>query len=53
MQSVAWERFKGLPPSYQRITIGWVASARKEETRLKRLNQLIEFSARNERIKFM
>jgi uncharacterized protein YdeI (YjbR/CyaY-like superfamily) len=53
MQSGAWERFKGFPPSYQRITIGWVASAKKEETRLKRLNQLIEFSGRNERIKFM
>jgi uncharacterized protein YdeI (YjbR/CyaY-like superfamily) len=53
MQTVAWERFKGFPPSYQRITIGWVASAKKEETKLKRLNQLIEFSARNERIKFM
>ena len=53
MKSDAWEHFKRFPPSYRRITIGWVASAKKEETRLKRLNQLIEFSARNKRIKFM
>ncbi len=53
MKSDAWEHFKRFPPSYRQITIGWVASAKKEETRLKRLNQLIEFSARNKRIKFM
>jgi uncharacterized protein YdeI (YjbR/CyaY-like superfamily) len=35
------------------MTAGWVASAKKEETRLKRLDQLIEFSARNERMKFI
>jgi hypothetical protein len=35
------------------MTAGWVASAKKEETRLGRLEELIEFSARNERIKFM
>lgn len=53
MQSDAWEHFQRFPPSYRRITIGWVASAKKEETRLRRLNQLIEFSAQNKRIKFM
>ena len=49
----AWQNFKSFPPYYQRMTARWVASAKKEETRLKRLRQLIEFSARNERIKFM
>ena len=53
MQSEAWEHFQHFPPGYRRITIGWVASAKKEETRLKRLHQLIESSARNKRIKFM
>ena len=53
MKSDAWEHFTSFPPSYRRITIRWVASAKKEETRLKRLNQLIEFSARNKCIKFM
>jgi uncharacterized protein YdeI (YjbR/CyaY-like superfamily) len=35
------------------MTAGWVASAKKEETRVKRLEKLMEFSARNQRIEFM
>lgn len=49
----AWENFNRFPPFYRRMTIGWVASAKKEETRLKRLSQLIDHSAGNQRIKFM
>lgn len=52
-QSVAWKNFENFPPYYRRMTAGWVASAKKEETRLARLDKLIESSARNERIKFM
>jgi uncharacterized protein YdeI (YjbR/CyaY-like superfamily) len=53
MQADAWENFQHFPPFYQRMTIRWVASATKKETQLKRLKQLVEFSARNQRIKFM
>ena len=49
----AWKNFQQFPPFYRRMTAGWVGSAKKEETRLKRLEKLIEFSGRNERIKFM
>jgi uncharacterized protein YdeI (YjbR/CyaY-like superfamily) len=49
----AWENFTRFPPSYQRMTIGWVASAKQEATRLRRLQQLIAESSRNQRIKFM
>ena len=52
-QTAAWKNFQNFPPYYRRMTSGWVASAKKEETRLSRLGKLIEFSARNERIKFM
>ena len=52
-QSAAWKNYGRFPPYYRRMTAGWVASAKKEETRLGRLEQLIEYSARNERIKFM
>jgi uncharacterized protein YdeI (YjbR/CyaY-like superfamily) len=52
-QSVAWENFKTFPPHYRRLTTAWVASAKKNETRLKRLQKLIDFSARKERIQFM
>jgi uncharacterized protein YdeI (YjbR/CyaY-like superfamily) len=49
----AWKNFQHFPPYYRRMTAGWVGSAKKEETRLSRLEKLIEHSARNERIKFM
>ena len=52
-QSKAWQNFEDFPPYYRRMTSGWVASAKKEETRLSRLSKLIDFSARNERIKYM
>ena len=38
------------PPSYRKLTSWWVVSAEKEETRLKRLEKLIEFSSRGKRI---
>jgi len=49
----AWENFQHFPPYYRRMTVAWVASAKKEETRVKRLEKLMEFSAANRRIKFM
>jgi uncharacterized protein YdeI (YjbR/CyaY-like superfamily) len=52
-QRAAWANYEKFPPGYRRITAGWVASAKKEETRAKRLEKLIEYSARNERIGFM
>jgi uncharacterized protein YdeI (YjbR/CyaY-like superfamily) len=52
-QSTAWKNYQNFPPYYRRMTARWVADAKKEETRLGRLQKLIELSARNERIKFM
>jgi uncharacterized protein YdeI (YjbR/CyaY-like superfamily) len=52
-QRAAWANYEKFPPGYRRITAGWVASAKKEETRIKRLEKLIEFSARSERVTFM
>jgi uncharacterized protein YdeI (YjbR/CyaY-like superfamily) len=37
----AWDFFTAQPPSYQKAAIWWVISAKKEETRLKRLTTLI------------
>jgi len=48
----AWRQFTNFPPGYQRTTIGWVASAKRAETRRKRLAELIAASARAERIEF-
>jgi uncharacterized protein YdeI (YjbR/CyaY-like superfamily) len=45
----AWEYFQSRPPGYRKAAIWWVLSAKREETRLKRLNTLIEDS-HNERL---
>jgi uncharacterized protein YdeI (YjbR/CyaY-like superfamily) len=38
------------PPSYKKAANWWVLSAKKEETRLKRLAQLIDYSAQGDTI---
>ncbi len=42
----AWAFFEKQPPWYRRTSIYWVMSAKKEETREKRLTTLIEVSAK-------
>ncbi|KUG25125.1 hypothetical protein ASZ90_005056 [hydrocarbon metagenome] len=47
----AWQFFtKKLAPSYRKISIRWVMSAKQEKTRLKRLDILIASSAKGEKI---
>jgi uncharacterized protein YdeI (YjbR/CyaY-like superfamily) len=46
----AWKFFQAQPPSYRKAANWYVVSARKEETRLKRLDSLIEYSAEGQRI---
>jgi uncharacterized protein YdeI (YjbR/CyaY-like superfamily) len=46
----AWKFFQEQPPSYKRLLIFRTMSAKKEETRLRRLKQLIEYSERGERM---
>jgi uncharacterized protein YdeI (YjbR/CyaY-like superfamily) len=40
----AWEFFRSKAPWYQRVTTYWVISAKREDTKLKRLSELIEYS---------
>ena len=46
----AWRFFEAQPPSYRKTAIYWVTSAKKVETRQKRLTTLIEDSANGRRI---
>ena len=46
----AWAHFMEQPPGYRRTAIHWATSAKREETRLRRLDQLIEVSAAGERL---
>ncbi len=46
----AWEFFQAQPASYRKMVGWWVVSAKKEETRLKRLAKLIKVSAQERRV---
>jgi uncharacterized protein YdeI (YjbR/CyaY-like superfamily) len=46
----AWDFYLAQPASYRKAVNWWVVSAKLEETRLKRLEQLIEDSANSRRI---
>lgn len=49
----AWKYFQSTAPSYQKITTRWVMSAKKEVTRIKRLEELIRDCALGKKIKAM
>ncbi len=46
----AWEFFQAQPPGYRQTAIFWVVSAKRAETRARRLATLIDDSARGRRI---
>jgi uncharacterized protein YdeI (YjbR/CyaY-like superfamily) len=48
--AAAWKFFQAQPSSYRKAVNWWVVSAKQEETRLKRLDKLIDDSAAGRRI---
>jgi len=46
----AWAFFQDQPPWYRRTVAWWIISAKKEDTRLRRLDRLIQDSARGRSI---
>ena len=40
-QPAAWRYFEGLPPSHRRRYVGWIESAKRGETRVRRLQEAI------------
>jgi uncharacterized protein YdeI (YjbR/CyaY-like superfamily) len=48
--SAAWTFFQAQAPGYRRMTAHWVMSAKKEETRARRLGILIDSAARGRKI---
>ena len=46
----AWKFFQAQPPYYRKMINWWIVSAKQEETRLKRLEKLIELSANGQRV---
>ena len=49
--AAAWAFFEARPPGYRRTATHWVVSAKRPETRARRLAQLIEDSANGELIR--
>jgi uncharacterized protein YdeI (YjbR/CyaY-like superfamily) len=46
----ALENFENLAPSYKRNYIGWISSAKKEETQIKRLKEAISLLKKNQKL---
>ena len=46
----AWAFFQAQPPSYRKAVSWWILSAKREKTRLRRLDQLIDCSTKGEKI---
>ena len=46
----AWQHFKDLAPSYQRAYVGWIESAKREETREKRLREALDLLAAGKKL---
>lgn len=47
----AWDFFQTMPPSYRKLATNWIMSAKREETRIKRLKILIADSEVGNKIK--
>ncbi len=46
----AWTNWRTQPPGYQRLAIHWVTSAKQDDTRCRRLAQLIAITAHQRRL---
>jgi uncharacterized protein YdeI (YjbR/CyaY-like superfamily) len=46
----AWDYFERLAPSYRRTCIGWIDSAKREETKEKRLREVISLLAAGKKL---
>ncbi len=49
----AWEFFRAQPPGYQKLATFWITGAKKEETQRKRLQIMIDASAKGTRTRWM
>jgi uncharacterized protein YdeI (YjbR/CyaY-like superfamily) len=50
-RKAAWTYFASTPPSYRKVVLHWITSAKRAETRASRLARLIEACAAGERLR--
>jgi uncharacterized protein YdeI (YjbR/CyaY-like superfamily) len=48
--AAAWKFFQAQSPTYRKMVYWWIVSAKKEETRLQRLEKLIQLSAKSQKL---
>lgn len=46
----AWDYFTNLAPSHKKHYIGWIISAKREETRKKRIKEAVQLLSKNEKL---
>jgi len=46
----AWSYFQSLAPSYRRMYIGWIDSAKQQETKMRRLHEAIHLLAAGKKL---
>ena len=46
----AWQYFEQLAPSYQRMYVGWIDSAKRDETKEKRLREALDLLASGKKL---
>jgi uncharacterized protein YdeI (YjbR/CyaY-like superfamily) len=49
----AWSFFQAQPPGYRRLATMWIMTAKKEETRIRRLEAIMKASAEEKRTRWM
>jgi uncharacterized protein YdeI (YjbR/CyaY-like superfamily) len=49
----AWDNFQKFANTYRNMYIGWVVSARTEETREKRIDRVVERASKNKKLIFL
>lgn len=50
---VAWEFFCKQPPSYRKVIIHWIMTAKRETTPTDRLKKVIEASLKQDRLQYL
>jgi uncharacterized protein YdeI (YjbR/CyaY-like superfamily) len=50
MNGKARRNFESLAPSYRKQFIGWFLSAKREETRRKRLKEIVQLLSQNKKL---
>jgi uncharacterized protein YdeI (YjbR/CyaY-like superfamily) len=46
----AWENYQRFTEKYQQLCLRWITAAKKDETRVKRIQEFVELTARNQKI---